>query len=177
MSENPSTVVDLSNELDIARIRRMFQTAVRQACPPAMANDVEDLVQDAMVKLLTMQERGREPGTMTMSYVRKTTYSLIVDAIRYRSRRPEQGTDAGEHAESVVDPVSSVADPATGAAIEDCLSRQVDDRRRAVTLSLLGHSIKEVGELLGLKAKNAENLIYRGLAQLRACLSEKGYAP
>ena len=44
----------------------------------------------------------------------------------------------------------------------------------AVTLHLQGHRGAETARLLGWSAKRAENLIYRGLADLRACLEARG---
>jgi RNA polymerase sigma-70 factor (ECF subfamily) len=64
-----------------------------------------------------------------------------------------------------------------GAAIRACLGRLMPDRRRAVTLHLQGHSIPDCGRLLGWDAKRAENLAYRGMQDLRACLGQKGIRP
>ena len=64
-----------------------------------------------------------------------------------------------------------------GRAIRDCLTALAPGRRNAVTLRLLGHSIRETASLLGWAVKRAENLIYRGLADLRACLGRKGLQP
>jgi RNA polymerase sigma-70 factor, ECF subfamily len=50
----------------------------------------------------------------------------------------------------------------------------VAPRRHAVTLNLQGHSVPDIGRLLGWTAKKAENLVYRGMADLRSCLSSKG---
>jgi RNA polymerase sigma-70 factor (ECF subfamily) len=46
-----------------------------------------------------------------------------------------------------------------------------------VVLHLQGHSLKEVGSLLGWTEKKAENLVYRALAGLRTCLVTKGIRP
>jgi RNA polymerase sigma-70 factor (ECF subfamily) len=51
------------------------------------------------------------------------------------------------------------------------------DRRRAVMLYLQGHSVPEAARLLGWTAKRTENLVYRGLADLRHCLRAKGHTP
>jgi RNA polymerase sigma-70 factor (ECF subfamily) len=45
-----------------------------------------------------------------------------------------------------------------------------DRRRTAVTLHLQGFRTGEVAAALGWTEKQAENLVYRGLADLRACL-------
>jgi RNA polymerase sigma-70 factor (ECF subfamily) len=50
----------------------------------------------------------------------------------------------------------------------------VRPRRIATTLHLQGHRIREVGDLMGWTEKKAENLIYRGLADLRNCLKSQG---
>jgi RNA polymerase sigma-70 factor (ECF subfamily) len=64
-----------------------------------------------------------------------------------------------------------------GAGIHGCLAQLVPSRRQAVTLYLLGHPVPEIGSLLGWKTKRAENLVYRGLADMRVCLKGKGLEP
>jgi RNA polymerase sigma-70 factor (ECF subfamily) len=61
-----------------------------------------------------------------------------------------------------------------GRAIRDCLAAMVPARRRAVTLMLQGHSVPQTAGLLGWALKKTENLVYRGLADLRVCLRAKG---
>lgn len=61
--------------------------------------------------------------------------------------------------------------------MRDCLAAQPDDRRRTIELHLPGHSVPELARLLGLEEKSSENLVYRGLKMLRACLTAKGFTP
>ncbi len=61
--------------------------------------------------------------------------------------------------------------------IRDCLEAMIEMRSLGVTLHLQGHSAPEVATLMDWPLKRAENLIYRGLADLRACLSRKGMTP
>jgi CHAT domain-containing protein len=65
--------------------------------------------------------------------------------------------------------------PPGGAVL--ALGNTAEDRRRAVMLYLLGHTVPQAGELLGFGAKKAENLVYRGLADIRSCLEGKGVTP
>jgi RNA polymerase sigma-70 factor (ECF subfamily) len=51
------------------------------------------------------------------------------------------------------------------------------ERRLAVTLHLQGHTVPEAARILDWAAKQTENLVYRGLADLRACLMAKGIRP
>ena len=74
-------------------------------------------------------------------------------------------------------PERSAGDSQIGRAVRDCLQTLAQDRRLAVTLHLQGHSVPEAAVLLGWDAKRTENLIYRGLSALRACLAKKGIEP
>ena len=64
-----------------------------------------------------------------------------------------------------------------GAVIVECLALLSVNRRRAVTLYLQGHSVPEAATLLDISPKNAENLVYRGLAELRCHLKARGVEP
>lgn len=47
-------------------------------------------------------------------------------------------------------------------------------RRVAVRMYLSGYEREEIAELLGWSEAKTRNLIYRGLADLRRCLTERG---
>jgi RNA polymerase sigma-70 factor (ECF subfamily) len=66
---------------------------------------------------------------------------------------------------------------AIGNGITDCLQAMAPYRRQAVALHLVGHSVPETAGLLSCTRKRAENLVYRGLADLRACLRKKELEP
>ena len=46
-----------------------------------------------------------------------------------------------------------------------------------MTLHLQGHSVPDAARVLDWPAKRTENLLYRGLANLRECLMNKGMQP
>jgi len=62
-------------------------------------------------------------------------------------------------------------------AIRACLAAANRDRRLALVLYLQGHSVPEAARILGWDVKRTENLVYRGLADLRQCLLNKGHRP
>ena len=69
--------------------------------------------------------------------------------------------------ETELDPAADTPDPErasagreVGRAIRDCLGLMVRPRRLAVTLNLQGHSVPEIGRLLGWTGKKAENKRY-----------------
>ncbi len=167
---------------DFARVQRQLLSAVKRVCPGWLDSDVDDLVQEAMIKLMRLKDSAtpQVPGQethWTLSYIKKTAHSVVIDEIRKRQRRPEMGTGVGGEADLVADDTESPVPTDTQAAIESCLGEQISARRRAVTLHLLGHTVTEVARYMECKAKQAENLVYRGIKQLRECLSEKGVYP
>jgi RNA polymerase sigma-70 factor (ECF subfamily) len=121
-------------------------------------------------------ESEGEP-TLTPSYLYKVAHSTLIDEVRRVRRQRETALDEGMVASMPVaqeDPERRAASREIGRGIQDCLSRLKRERRLAVTLYLQGHSVPESSRLLDWSAKRTENLVYRGLADLRECLTSKG---
>ncbi|HHQ48932.1 MAG TPA: sigma-70 family RNA polymerase sigma factor [Acidobacteria bacterium] len=162
-------------------VRSALTAAVRRTCPPWLAADAEDIVQESMVRLLGIlksREGKPDPGS---SYLWRVAHSVTVDEIRRRRRRREvpmeEGLlEAGEEGGGA-SPEGLAEAAEVGRGILDCLTALARDRRRAVSLRLLGHTVGEVATLLEWSYKRAENLVYRGLADLRRCLRRKDLQP
>ena len=163
---------------EVEDLRRRLRGAVRQACPPPLADQAEDIVQNALIALVRRLENSEGVRTFSSIYIWKAARGAVIDEIRRRARRLEGagGFDGAEEllASGQPDPAAVVEARELGEAIRDCLGRLVRRRRLAVTLYLEGHGVPEIGRLLGWRAKDAENAVYRGLADLRRCLKEKG---
>ncbi|KIG15192.1 RNA polymerase sigma-70 factor, group 3 [Enhygromyxa salina] len=154
-----------------------------KVCPPDLAASADDIVQLAIIRVLAVLRardragEGVEPPSA--SYLWKVAYTTTIDELRKMQSRER----TRDHATGVVGPVEvptpdgAVAASEVSAALRSCLGALHEDRRRAVVLHLQGHTVAETGGLLGWTRKRAENLIYRGLADLRRCLGNKGYAP
>jgi RNA polymerase sigma-70 factor (ECF subfamily) len=106
-------------------------------------------------------------------------YCATIDEIRRQRRRREVPVeDVAEAACSAApDPARVAGAREIGRGIRDCLSRLLPARRRAVTLYLQGHSAPETGRILDWSLKRAENMIFRGMADMRRCLDGKGLKP
>jgi RNA polymerase sigma-70 factor, ECF subfamily len=168
---------------DYAQLHRDLVRAVDRVCPRWMADKADDLVQVAMMRVMEIQRKKEGTAELNAFYLRKAAYSAMIDEIRRLRRRQEVSFESGTDEAEVIsyDPAAPDPDPErasagrqAGRAIRDCLGLMVPPRRHAVTLNLQGHSVPEVGKLMGWTAKKAENLVYRGMADLRDCLSTKG---
>ena len=146
----------------IERIRQVLIRAVERHCPPALAANRDDLVQLALLRLLE-RPPGEGSGPRGASYLWRVAYTVVIDEIR-RARRQQR------QAEHAVRGEGGTPGPEARSEILDCLRGLQDRRRTAVTLHLQGFRTGEVARALGWTEKQAENLIYRGLADLRSCL-------
>ena len=146
----------------IERIRQVLIRAVERHCPPALAASREDLVQMALVRLLE-RPRGEGSAPRGASYLWRVAYTVVIDEIR-RFRRQQRQTEQLPGVER------GTPGPEARSELLDCLGALHDRRRTAVTLHLEGFRTGEVAAALGWTEKQAENLVYRGLADLRDCL-------
>ena len=149
-----------------------------------MADRRDDLVQAAVMRVMHITEKRSAAGEgnqfLSPSYLYKVAYSVLVDEIR-RFRRLNE-TDlgdetAGHAAIATANPERTTASKEIGRGIRGCLARLQRERRLAVTLYLQGHTAVEAARILDWAAKQTENLVYRGLADLRKCLLAKGIRP
>lgn len=158
---------------DYADLRARLVRWVRKLCASRHADRAEDIVQQAVLRVMAVKQRdaARE---LNASYLWRVAYSATVDEIR--GVRSEEAF-ADDAACAAPDPEQRAASRELGDAIRECMDELAHDRRRAVTLYLAGHSVPESAGLLSWDAKRVENLVYRGLADLRESLRARGFAP
>jgi RNA polymerase sigma-70 factor (ECF subfamily) len=168
--------------IDYTKLRQDFVRAVARLCPSWLSSQRDDLVQAAVMRV--MQIMSRQPADsdpeFASSYLYKVAHSALVDEIRRANRRQETSLDApavDRVAITFDDPERAAASAEIGRHIQACLAAMGRDRRMAVALHLQGHSVPEAARLLDWPAKRTENLVYRGLADLRECLMSKGIEP
>jgi RNA polymerase sigma-70 factor, ECF subfamily len=156
-----------------ARLRAAVGRAVRRICPPWLAADADDLTQIATTRVLARLQQTPASGGLTSGYLYRAAHSALVDEIRRRRRLREEPMTDSEFAS----PQRAHDQQELRDALRACLAGLIAVRRRAVILHLQGHSAVEASELLGCGKKQVQNLIYRGLANLRDCLMARGVKP
>jgi RNA polymerase sigma-70 factor (ECF subfamily) len=167
-------------EETLQQIRARVSQSVHRVCPAWLAAERDDIVQVAMIKIARTLAGREGKAPLPSSYIWKVAYSATVDEIRRRRRMREVPLDeATDHAASAPghDPDRQTETHRIAEGVVDCLKRLAEARRLAVTLFLQGHTVPEASRLLGWSVKKVENLVFRGLADLRACLTGKGLQP
>jgi RNA polymerase sigma-70 factor (ECF subfamily) len=176
-------------ESEYAEIRNRLAQSVRRVCPVWLQGRADDIVQDAVIRVLEIS-RARESGEpIPSSYLWKVAYSATVDEIRRIRRRPEVSWEDAERSRSSPAAANAAADPLDpigpeagvaldelGAASEDCLAALPEARRMVVGFHLIGYTAGEIAASLGRGEKSVRNLLHRGLVALRRCLAGKGFA-
>ncbi|HEU5135761.1 MAG TPA: RNA polymerase sigma factor [Steroidobacteraceae bacterium] len=157
---------------------RDLARAVRRVCPRSLVQDAEDLVQESFIRLMRARKLDGQ-STLSAAYLKKVAYSAVIDELRRRRREPaaDLASDRIDIADAADQMKEDAPDTALRDAMEVSLQRLQPDRRRALTLHLLGYSVPEVAAMLECNTKRADNLVHRGLAQLRQFLGELGLRP
>jgi RNA polymerase sigma-70 factor (ECF subfamily) len=131
---------------------------------------------------MEIERKSEEERQLNASYLYRVAYTTLVDELRRQKRRGEVALE--EEVETPMDGMTARNDPERAAAaseigrgIRECLERMLAERRMAVALYLQGHSVPESARHLDWPPKRTENLVYRGLADLRGCLDAKGLRP
>jgi len=161
-------------------LQAVLVRAVARFCPPALRHLRDDLVQNAWLRVLELQRRSDPDRAFSASYMYKVAYSALIDEIRRMRRRGEVALDEVPENQMVASRGGAEHEAtryAVGQGIHACLQDLGADRRLAVTLFLQGHTVPEAAQILDWDIVRTKNLVYRGLADLRACLAAKGLKP
>ncbi len=171
---------DLSEEA-YSKLWNAIASAVSRVCPSWLVDRRDDSVQAAMMKVMEIYRKSEGNRELSTSYLYRVAHSALVDEIRRIRRRREVAleVDGGNegHAVAHQNPERSAAAEEIGRGIRECLAAMRRERRLAVALHLQGHKVPETARLLDCGEKRAENLVYRGLDDLRRCLAAKGFEP
>jgi RNA polymerase sigma-70 factor (ECF subfamily) len=171
-----------SGEEEYAELRVALARTVRSLCPRWLAPRADDLVQVALLRIVELRRRSEQEREFSSFYLKRVAYSALVDEIRRLQRRresPLEGED-GEPlplASTLPGPERLQAGREIGEGIRECLGTLLRPRQLAVTLYLQEVSVIDAARLLGWELKHTRNLVYRGLGDLRRCLTGKGFKP
>ena len=189
--DRPSIPGQLSAGLEAAIVR--FGALVRQVAwrHQLDGDDLDEVLQDVRLRLWRARGDTEQLASVSASYVYRTAASAALDLIR-RRRRPREVrlalSGAQGDADATVDnvasgsvqhgnPEASLDAGELGRAVTAAIERIPLSRRGVVRMYLMGHPPMEIGNLMGWTEPKTRNLLYRGLADLRAQLTAMGYNP
>lgn len=141
-------------------------------------DEISDLIQEVRIRLwrAVTADAGRVIQT---SYVYRAALSAAIDLIRRRRARPEEpledhAADAEQPAAERLQPDQALEQAELGERIQRAVSDLPEPRDVVVRLYLSGYGREEIAGLMGWTEPKVRNLLYRGLADLRAKLLSQG---
>ena len=145
---------------------RLWAVAVRTLSDP---EDAADALQDAMIAAFR-RARGFRGDSAVTTWLHRIVVNSALDRIRHRAARPatsqdEDGLDAlATGGQPLSDPSASTD---TTLDVQAALSTLIPDQRKALVLvDMLGYSIAEAAEILGVSEGTVKSRAARGRARL-----------
>lgn len=146
------------------------------------AADQDELVQEVRIRLWRSRATGELIALLGASYLYRTAVTAALIVIR-RRRMKTSGRD--ESLDEVhpaflsggVTPDGELASRELAGEVERALETLAPARAPVVRLHLSGYSREEIAELYGWTEGKTRNLLYRGLADLREVLNQRGIGP
>jgi RNA polymerase sigma-70 factor (ECF subfamily) len=157
-----------------ASYERTLRAVLARLCPGESQARLDDIRQNARLRLWRSLQSEREIRNPS-SYMYRIAVSATLDALRaHKALREETLADEALSGGDAAQPSpEEVADRRERVArVGRALASLPERRRRCVALHLQGLTTQEIGDLLGWSEAKARNLLYRGLADLRARLEE-----
>ncbi len=162
---------------DLDRLIRDLRPKLYRYCArmTGSAIDGEDALQQALEKAVEAFPRA-QPIAHPEGWLFRIAHNSAVDLVRRRGRR-----DAGREADDpdvLTDPESPVESrEAAAAALRTFMALPAVQRGCVILMDVLGYSLKEIGEILGLSVPAVKASLHRGRARLRALATEPDDRP
>ncbi len=138
------------------------------------SSDMDELFQDIRIRLWRALDDPARIESISAAYVYRTATSAAVDLIRTRRRNRRHvplDPDLAETRSAGPDLAHECHE--TAEQVAEALERLDPRRRPVVRMYLVGYNHKEIADLLGWSSGATRNLLYRGLADLRADLASR----
>lgn len=168
--------VSLALEAVIARFTTMVRAVGRQH--RLSEADLDEVMQEVRIRLWRAHGESEPISTISTSYVYKTASTAALDLLRRRNARRASDTIA---IDDDVDIATTAATPDQELAASDLateVARALEtipaSRRPVVRMHLTGYAREEIAALMGWTEAKTRNLLYRGLADLRERLMQRG---
>ncbi len=170
--------ISVSLEALLARFGRMVRRVGRDH---GLADvDVDEVLQEVRIRI--WKARSEDVAALNASYVHRTAVSAALDVLRRRRReRTVPLAETSEQSYASGRDAAEAERELDGAELARQVARAVDglvlSRRPVVRMHLQGYPREEIARLLGWSEAKTRNLLYRGLADLRAALLSQGIGP
>ena len=144
------------------------------------APEIDEVMQETRIRLWRALGTSDKIRMAPASYIYRTVTSAALDYLRRRRARREDSLDDTVNADRLqLSTVRAADDGHRAEELQGMVTRAVEllveSRRGVVRMYLAGFDREEIQQLLGWSEAKTRNLLYRGLADVRASLELWGY--
>jgi RNA polymerase sigma-70 factor (ECF subfamily) len=143
--------------------------------PEKSGIDPDDVIQEVKIKIWKKFEREKNISRQS-SYIQRIVNSTLVDLIR--TARRQESLVLHEKQKILFEEGRNLRRAAQAASLEEWVGEAADSllesRRKIVKLFLMDLTLDEICSILNWSRDKTRNLLYRGLADLREKLKDKG---
>jgi RNA polymerase sigma-70 factor (ECF subfamily) len=144
--------------------------------------ELDELMQDVRLRLWRARGTSEQITGAPASYVYRTAITAALDLIRARRGAREEPIDmtraSGEaRLAAPGGPADGLEADELAAQVGRAVGEITPSRRPVLRMYLAGYDREEIAQLLGWSEAKTRNLLYRGLADLRALLAARGIGP
>ena len=169
---------DAFGTLFLRHRERLWAVALRTVCDP---DEAADALQDAMISAFRRAGDFRGDSAVT-TWLHRIVVNASLDRLRRKAARPVTAAGDERVLEAVAGPFPFATDPADASGIRmdvDSALRMLPDHQRAalVLVDMLGYSVAEVAEILGISVGTVKSRCARGRARLAPLLAHLGGNP
>jgi RNA polymerase sigma-70 factor (ECF subfamily) len=144
-------------------------------------HEIDELTQAVRLRLWRARGSSEQVLATPTSYVYRTAMTAALDLIRARRTREDPLDDVPERDEHRLGvhpgPEADLAAAELARAVARAVDQITPSRRPVLRMYLAGYEREEIAELLRWSEAKTRNLLYRGLADLRALLRARGIGP
>jgi len=144
--------------------------------------EVDELVQAVRVRLWRARGSSEQIAATPASYVYRTAMTAALDLIRARRGTREESIETlyapgEERLTARGGPAEDLEAGELAALVGQAVDAVTPSRRPVLRMYLAGYDRAEIAQLLGWSEAKTRNLLYRGLADIRALLTARGVGP
>ena len=176
----------LENIIDLNDVVRQYESALLRYVAQLIgssSDDVEDVVQDAFIKLHNqVSKHGNDSVKHMSSWLFRVAHNLAMDAGRRRSRRARLQEKVT--VDPVINPVETAKDNEPSQELEQreaCnlamseLQQLPEEQKSVLLLKIIqGFTLREISEVTGLKIGTVNYRLTQGLRELSRRLKQVG---
>lgn len=174
----PNDRVSVALEALLVRFGRMVR---RVGFDHGLAEaDIDEVLQEVRIRI--WKARPDTADQLNAAYVHRTAVTAALDIVRRRRSLSrfvdsESTEEVPARSDAVGDPQKSLEAAELEMRVAEAVATLAASRRPVVRMYLQGYSREEIAGLLGWSEAKTRNLLYRGLADLRARLAGAGVGP